>query len=163
MMPHLLTHDNFKATSSSNFTWCHTYWHTRTSQQHQAVTSFVRTAACVQGNFRILVDIHTNRELAQRSAGLPHTLLNDRVWWGVAERLTERGRMYKSLLPFNISLSVLIFADLQQINLAASTPQSELACVCEQRSDHKRSEKQLLVNACVIEFVAIMSSSDASR
>ena len=46
-------------------------------------------------------------------------LLNDRVWWGVAERLVDCGRMYKSVLPFNISLSVLMFADLQQINLAS--------------------------------------------
>jgi hypothetical protein len=37
---------------------------------------------------------------------------------GVA-RVADCRRMYKSLLPFNISLSVLMFADLQQINLAS--------------------------------------------
>jgi hypothetical protein len=80
--------------------------------------------------------------------------------------------MYKSLLPFNISISVLMFADLQQINLAAlhqllsrnwAVCVCVCLCVCEQGTDHKRGEKQLLVNACIIEFVPIMPGSDESR
>jgi hypothetical protein len=41
-----------------------------------------------------------------------------REWWGGSKESCF-GPVYKRLLPFNISLSVLMFADLQQINLVS--------------------------------------------